>query len=225
MLACFRTLEILLFSCIIAGCNNGVDKAAQTTNCPAGNLLQALPSDVTMVIIGDTSTHDPHYMTNNSGEIVKIPVDCGFLIQQQIPIEPYAVIQDASIIQTLLKSFGQISNSAEQGLTFSGTLSEQFFLNSEDQLVFSSLIICDDNTVVISTNGSIANIDGIYCYEPPTNIVADTVIKNPEYVRHIYSLMQKHAPEQIQKRKDFYQKIGINFEELLFRPPVHDSFK
>ncbi len=115
MAVCSRSTLLFLASCLVTGCGDHCVKSRQSTSGSADYNTFPLPTGVVSVVIGDASTHDPHYMTNASGEFVKIPVGCGFQFYQQIPIEPYAVVQEAPILRTLLDGLYPISQIDEQG--------------------------------------------------------------------------------------------------------------
>ena len=214
-----ETLFLLGLS-LVFGCGDRITE----TRCSGSGSYERHPLPLTTnlakVIIGDTSTREPHFMTNASGDVIKFPDRFGgFIFYEQDPIEPYVVISEGSELRLLLDDLCPIPQSSEQGLSFSGVLSEQFYLDAEDQLVMYSFIICDDCTVVVGTNeGSVVRIGEEYRFVPATNRVNvhSVAIRRPEYVRRIYSLMQNHAPQQIRKRRESYKEIGIDFEPLLF---------
>ena len=217
----YAAISLLVVSYLVTGCSDRIVQNSLAEDNPGEQELIVLPTDVAKVIIGDTSTHQPHYMRDISGEVVKIEVGHGFVLPQQIPIEPYAVIQVSQVPEALLERLAPIVPSGEQGVTFSGVLSEQFYLNHDDQLVLHALIICNDNTVIVSTNGSVVRVENEYRYVPPTNHVAQVALRSPGYVKNIYLLMKYYAPEQISKRKDFYNNIGIDLEAQLFGKQDH----
>ena len=214
-----ETLFLLGLS-LVFGCGDRITETRCSGSGSLGRHPSPLTTNLAKVIIGDTSTREPHFMTNASGDVIKFPDRFGgFIFYEQDPIEPYVVISEGSELRLLLDDLGHIPKSSEQGLDFCGVLSEQFYLDAEDQLVMYSFIICNDSTVVVHTNGgSVVRVGDEYRYVPPTNRVNvhSVAVRRPEYVRRIYSLMQSHAPEQVRKQKEFYQKINIDFEPLLF---------
>lgn len=177
-------------------------------------------SNVKTVLVGDTSTCEPIYKRDSSGAPIRVRQGLGYTYVREVPISLYFSVTDGRTISSLLKRIHPVPRQDEVGVDFAGVLSSQFFLDENNTLLAKAFIVCQDNTVVVSTNsGSIVVVDEEYRFVPTTNVVESVVFKRPEYVRLVYDLMMLHAPEEIQKRKDFSRQIGADLDVELFGEP------
>jgi hypothetical protein len=190
-----------------------------TPGCRSTPYRTVSPDDVAIVLLGDTSTHEPQYERGPDGEVIKVPVGIGFAYAQKIPFNEYTTITNHVRTARLLSLLGTPREREQTGASFAGTLGGQFFLDRDGALLLHVTVICDNSTVIVGRDGEVIRTPDGYLYVPPTNLVETLTVRRPDYVREIYTIISAEAPGEIEKRKQHYERLGIDFEEMLFNGP------
>lgn len=112
----------------------------------------------------------------------------------------YFELKDADTARKLAGLVKQMNKSADVGIPAVGVLSEQRFLDSASNVVFSTHIVNYQATVVVD---SLESLGDAYRMTGKSKV----------FCRLIFDLMKTHCPKVIEKQEEVY---GQRLEDLLF---------
>ena len=118
-------------------------------------------------------------------------------------------LSDSREIQKLLLALKKTTGKANE--TFSGSLPTQLFIDKNEKPLFNVEIICNDSSVFIGSNIKLHN--EILTYDINGTDIADGI--NRKYVKLIYAILKKRAPEEVKKLEKRYKNQG-GIEKILF---------
>ena len=122
---------------------------------------------------------------------------------QPLEFKKYFELDDAKLAKKLAGFVKDMKKTDEMTYPFIGILSEQKFMDSTSNVVFTTHIVNYEATVVIDPLPGF-NKD---CFRNGSSV---------EFCRIIYDLMNKHCPKVIEEQNSLYRKGNRSLEELLF---------
>ena len=212
-----HAIALLLLCVVCAGCgrkNNADAEEAVAENNPPRPHFQINPDEVSFIIFDGM-------MGSGSGLTETITDDAGTMILEthyEI-IENFRITNRCEII-ALVRDFNDLHKQPEGGVTWSGILSGQLFMSSNNNALASTAIIINKSScVLVNTKVDLTMKDGhmfrVYYEDERESRDGLFSVSGHQYAATVLEVMKKYAPDEVKLLNDFTQKTGKSLEEAL----------
>jgi hypothetical protein len=166
-----------------------------------------LSSNVAKVIIGKTRYLEAVDKTNELGEVIVFTNKIGLTYWSEMPVDSYLIVESPADIRSMIAALSPLKDEDGVAVYGSGFVSEQFYMDKEDKLLMYAAIVCEGNTVILTTNASMRYLNNEYRFLTPTNDISGMYMERLGYTRTVHSVLDKYVPNNVEVLQHFARDI------------------
>ena len=225
----FLFMFCLCAACIGCGRESGVKDLRQEQPAPSADTassenMRARPrlhidaEEVAFVIVdaGSDGVKEPRvdYFTNSVGEYIK---------QHSEIVETFRITNRCEIAK-LVSHFNNLHKQPEGAVTFSGVLSKQIFISTNNSALANAFIIMNPTSCVLAKSWGVINKDGRFFSEeyyrpedaPESESYANSLsVSGHEYAATVLKAMRKNSPDKVRQLEKHEAVLKKTLEEAL----------